>query len=360
MLHAVIFLCFMGIAWTQNITDQNWNSYKVTYRKQFRLQKEENSRRRIWETNMKYIQQHNAEADQGLHTYRLGMNEYGDMTTKEFESDCFLSSSGNICQRYNPSSKDLATLPTQVDWRKKGYVTNVKDQGECGSCWAFSSVGALEGQNFRKTGKLIRLSEQNLVDCSKENKGCSGGLMSKAFDYVIKNGGIATEKSYPYIGKESTCKFKQDNVGATANGCKDIQEGSERDLQIAVATEGPISVGINTRRRSFKLYKSGIYDDVKCSPTDLSHAVLVVGYGKDSNSEYWIVKNSWGKSWGEKGYIRMSRNKDNQCGIASSATFPTTNYNLSSLGTTVSKDKRVLLAIKCILLYYLAHVLNIF
>ncbi|XP_053387958.1 procathepsin L-like [Mercenaria mercenaria] len=329
MIRAVIYGCLLAtsLAFT-TFLDKEWESYKSVYGKQYESHVE-GLRRQIWEDNIKYIELHNLEADRGLHTYRLGMNKYGDMTIDEFVSvmNGYKQNGTRVtCGTYNPPMNvDLSSLPETVDWRTKGYVTDVKDQGQCGSCWSFSTTGSLEGQNFKKTGKLVSLSEKNLMDCSKSegNKGCKGGDVDRAFAYVIKNKGIDTEKSYPYEPKARPCMFKQQSVGATERSCMDIKSGSEDNLKSAVATVGPVSVAIDANHRSFQLYRSGVYSERMCSSTKLDHAVLAVGYGKEKMDDYWLVKNSWGNSWGQKGYIMMSRNKRNQCGIATEASFPT-------------------------------------
>ncbi|CAL1299000.1 unnamed protein product, partial [Larinioides sclopetarius] len=198
--------------------------------------------------------------------------------------------------------------------------------GLCGSCWAFASTGSLEGQTKKKTGNLISLSEQNLVDCVSgekfKNEGCNGGDVNAAFEYVIKNGGIDTESSYPYTATNSTCRYNKKNIGATCSGFKNVPDGDEDALKKAVATIGPISVIIDACHNTFINYRSGIFDEPKCRTDIPSHAVLVIGYGTEDGKDYWLVKNSWGESWGLSGYIKMARNKNNQCGIASRASFP--------------------------------------
>ncbi|UJR12560.1 hypothetical protein I4U23_016736 [Adineta vaga] len=309
--------------------DSTWSLFKRTYEKQYASNAEEITRRSIWEDHIALIRKHNLEADIGLHTYTLGMNKYGDMTNKEFVKQMNgLKRSSNVsfsgtCDQYVAPTN--FKRPTTVDWRTKGYVTPIKDQGQCGSCWAFSTTGALEGQHFAKTQQLVSLSEQNLVDCSTDygNYGCDGGLMDNAFKYIKENNGIDTETSYPYEARDDTCRFNTKNVGATDTGCKDVKQYSEDDLQDAIATVGPVSVAIDASQTSFQLYKSGVYNEKQCSPEQLDHGVLAVGYGSKSGHDYYIVKNSWGTSWGIKGYIWMSRNKKNQCGIATLASYPT-------------------------------------
>jgi len=322
---AVLVACASAASIFDVSLDSHWVNYKTVHGKNYG--KEETVRRLIWESNMKYINAHNAEAENGVHTFTLGMNKYGDMTSEEF---------GAMYNGYNrtgvarPASKSVYKVsgkanPESVDWRSEGYVTPVKDQGQCGSCWAFSAVAGLEGQHFKATGKLVSLSEQNLVDCSKKegNQGCNGGLMDQAFTYIKKNGGIDTEESYPYKARDQRCKFSADNVGATDNGFVDIEAGDEDALTDALATIGPISVAIDASHSSFQLYREGIYNEKRCSSSQLDHGVTAVGYGSNDQGDFYIVKNSWAEVWGMEGYIMMSRNKKNQCGIASSASYPT-------------------------------------
>jgi cathepsin L len=333
-MHAISVIAVLALAFGCTLAldatvDQQWTLWKNTHKKHYSAQ-EESVRRAIWEDNLKLVQSHNIEADLGVHTFWLGMNAYADMTNQEFVKVMNGYNSTLRAQRgqsrnvftFNPS---LGALPDSVDWRTKGYVTPIKDQGQCGSCWAFSSTGALEGQHFAKTGQLVSLSEQNLVDCSRKqgNMGCNGGLMDYAFEYIKVNNGIDTETSYPYEAVDHACRFKAADVGATDTGFTDIASKDENALQQAVATVGPIAVAIDASHASFQLYSHGVYNEARCSQTNLDHGVLAVGYGVENGKDYWLVKNSWGTSWGDKGYIMMSRNKNNQCGIATASSYPT-------------------------------------
>jgi cathepsin L len=327
MFRVALLCCLVGVAlsfrvvFDQSLNEQ-WEAYKVKFNKDY-SQDDEQARRIIWEENIKRISQHNLRHDLGLHSYRLGLNHYADMTNEEFRARMngarFNASNISVVHRH------VRGLPKSVDWRPKGYVTGIKDQAQCGSCWAFSATGSLEGQHFKATGKLVSLSEQNLVDCSgaEGNMGCGGGLMDQAFDYIIKNKGIDTESSYPYTAQDGTCHFKSNAIGATVSSYKDVVSGDEGDLQASIASVGPISVAIDASSYNFQLYKSGVYDEASCSSWMLDHGVLAVGYDTTSDGkDYYIVKNSWGTSWGQQGYIWMSRNKSNQCGIATKASYP--------------------------------------
>ncbi|KAI1301729.1 Cathepsin L [Halotydeus destructor] len=262
-----------------------------------------------------------------MHSFRLGATQFADMTNEEYRQHNGYQSGekqGSIADYlYNRRSNDI---PAAVDWRDKGLVTPVKNQGQCGSCWAFSAVAGLEGQHAKKTGKLVSLSEQNLVDCStaEGNQGCNGGLMDQAFQYIEDAGGLDTEDSYPYKGQDDKCAFNKANIGANVTGFVDIPTGDEAALADAVANIGPISVAIDASSFWFQLYFGGVYDHGDCgsSVDQLDHGVTAVGYGTESGKDYWLIKNSWGGSWGEKGYIKMVRNKKNQCGVATDASYP--------------------------------------
>lgn len=195
-----------------------------------------------------------------------------------------------------------------------------------GCCWAFSAVAATEGITKLSTGKLISLSEQELVDCDVkgEDQGCNGGLMDDAFKFIIKNGGLTTEANYPYTAADGTCNAKKASNHATSiKGFEDVPVDSEAALMKAVANQ-PVSVAIDAGDITFQLYQGGVFTGY-CG-TDLDHGVTAVGYGTDDGTKYWLVKNSWGASWGESGYIRMERDvsaKEGLCGIAMQASYPT-------------------------------------
>jgi cathepsin L len=210
--------------------------------------------------------------------------------------------------------------PLSVDWRAQGAVTDIKDQLQCGSDWAFSATSAQESRHFIAHGELLVLSEQNLIDCLKTCYGCDGGWPSAAYDGVIRqqDGHFTTSSHDPYVGYRSFCTYTS-NVGVTnITGWTKIAQGDEAALAAAVA-EGPVVAVIDASHSSFQLYTGGIYNEPACSSVAVNHGVGIVGYG----TNFWIVKNSWGVTWGETGYIRMTRNKKNQCGIATHVVFPT-------------------------------------
>jgi len=332
---AVLALSAQALYLTKEDPEQvvhKWEHFKHKFNKTYPSQSEEAKRQAIWKNNTILIDAHNKQFHAGNSTFRLGENEFADMTAKEFAAKFNglkkkandFGSGRPVADFGNFNTRDL---PAHVDWRTKGYVTGIKNQQQCGSCWAFSATGSMEGAHFKKTGKLVSLSEQNLVDCSdaEGDMGCDGGLMDYAFNYTVINKGVDTEASYPYKAVDQQCMFKASDVGATISSWTDVSTGSEPDLATAIATVGPISVGIDASQYTFQLYSGGIYYDPNCSSQFLDHGVLAVGFGSKKtgkNKDYYIVKNSWGTSWGMKGYIWMSRNRNNNCGIATSASYP--------------------------------------
>lgn len=309
-----------------------WKDWKTKHSKVYSDDVEDGYRREVFASNVDYITAHNLRADLGQHSFTLGIHEYSDLTPEEMRKQLMGTRVPDDYQQNITDTDpehfkyDISFLPDTVDWRTKGAVTPVKNQGQCGSCWSFSSTGALEAQNFKKTGRLVSLSEQNLVDCTRTygNQGCNGGWMNNAFRYVAVNRGIDTEDYYRYEARDNVCRFNRANVGGTCTGYRNVAPaGDESALMTAVATIGPIAVAIDANHQSFMNYRSGVLNEPTCSPRNVDHAVLVVGYGTYQGTPYWLVKNSWGTSWGDGGYIMMSRNKRNQCGIAGFASYPT-------------------------------------
>ena len=291
-----------------------------------------------WLSNHKLIELTNS---QNL-TYTLGHNVYSGMSSDEFNEfmgfnnnkDLSSSLRGFMTQQ-DTLSFDLTALPTSVDWRTKGAVTPVKDQGQCGSCWSFSSTGTLEGAYAIKNGNLVSFSEQELVDCSNiknggSNLGCNGGNMQPTLDWIGKNGGLCTEQAYPYVSGTTktagTCQKSCSLVSGSAV-IKSYAVAANSDTAMMTALSlVPVSIAIEADQSTFQLYKSGVFTGA-CGTT-LDHGVLLVGYGSASGEDYYIMKNSWGTSWGESGYMRMGRgpqynNGKGQCGLLMEASYPT-------------------------------------
>ncbi|CAL7952458.1 unnamed protein product [Xylocopa violacea] len=331
-LIGIIFATVEAVSFFE-LVNQEWTTFKMEHNKVYKSDVEERFRMKIFMDNKHKIAKHNGNYEMKKVSYKLKMNKYGDMLHHEFVNTLNgFNKSINVklrSQRQPVGATFIepanVELPKSVDWREHGAVTPVKDQGHCGSCWSFSSTGALEGQHFRRSGVLVSLSEQNLIDCSGKygNNGCNGGLMDGAFQYIRDNGGVDTEASYPYEAENDKCRYIPKNSGASDIGYTDIPHADEKKLKAAVATIGPVSVAIDASHQSFQFYSEGVYYEPECSTEELDHGVLVVGYGTDENGQdYWLVKNSWGETWGDNGYIKMARNKFNHCGIASSASYP--------------------------------------
>eukprot|EP01017_Pseudomicrothorax_dubius_P026176 TRINITY_DN28_c0_g2_i2.p1 TRINITY_DN28_c0_g2~~TRINITY_DN28_c0_g2_i2.p1 ORF type:complete len:368 (+),score=90.71 TRINITY_DN28_c0_g2_i2:127-1230(+) len=255
--------------------------------------------------------------------YTLAINKFADLTQEEFASR-YLGYKAPTRER-NFVTLNTTNIPDSIDWRQKNAVNPVKDQGMCGSCWAFSTTGSVEGIVAITKGTLLSFSEQQLVDCSGSygNEGCNGGLMDQAFQYIIDNG-IEQENDYPYKGTDQKCKYDASKADHTVKGYTDVPENDEDQLTAAIANQ-PVSVAIEADRMVFQFYSGGIIDSKSCG-TDLDHGVLAVGYGAESGKNYYIVKNSWGGDWGEKGYVRIGRHGGKGpgiCGIAEMASYPT-------------------------------------
>jgi len=294
-----------------------WEDWKQAFKPQgYYSDVEHDSRLLQYQKNVAFIIRHNSLGK----SYTVGVNQFADLSLEEWRQ--MVLRPMNITGHKREVKKLEVSKPMQesYDWRDHNAVTPVKNQGSCGSCWAFSTIGAVEGCVAIASGKLVSLSEQELVSCDKECHGCGGGLMDFGFEWIASNGGISSEDVWPYTAKNGVCSEdgEQYKVSVT-KGHQDVEKDSDDQL-IAALQQGPVSVAIEADQQAFQLYKSGIFNET-CG-TNLDHGVLAVGYSPD----YYIVKNSWGAHWGEEGYIRMARNmpqEGGQCGILMSASYPT-------------------------------------
>jgi len=292
--------------------------------------------------SLERIQTHNANPN---HSWERGVNQFSDMTDDEFNravlmapQDCSATGAANTGAN-GPKAQDL---PAHVDWRAKGVVSEVKNQGHCGSCWTFATAGCLEAHLAIKydSWRAPRVSEQQLVDCAQafDNDGCNGGLPSHAFEYIRYAGGLDTEFHYPYRGNDGNCSFEgppdnmpspflptSEGIGVTVpGGSVNVTMGDEDELKYVVATRGPVAIAYQVAS-DFRDYKSGVYTSTVCESglKDVNHAVLVVGYGKcpDTGLDYWLVKNSWDYTFGMEGFFKIEANK-NMCGLADCMAYP--------------------------------------
>jgi C1A family cysteine protease len=306
----------------------SFTTWQTLYGKEYLSASERDYRKSVYDRNVQKIARHNAHR----HSWKMGANKFADLTSREFArlylSGGYNNSTQNRVKDYNWTLlSNASALPNSVDWSAKGAVTPVKDQGQCGSCWAFSTTGSLEGAWFLKHNALVNLSEQQLVDCStaEGNQGCNGGLMDYGFQYVVDNKGLTTDKAYPYTATgPNACNAAGLPVAATASGFKDVPTNSQVALMTAVVQQ-PVSVAIEADQDSFQLYASGVL--TKSCGTNLDHGVLLVGYGSLGGVDYYKVKNSWGSDWGLNGYVLLGRGAQyngasGQCGIQMDPSYP--------------------------------------
>jgi len=270
----------------------------------------------------------------GNNTHRLGHNQFSGMTTDEFRSYLGRSYRKVGYHHVSVGHSILSGADSSVNWVDKGGVTPVKNQGQCGSCWSFSTTGSLEGAYFVKTGTLSSFSEQQLVDCDRRihggsNSGCNGGLMDNALKWIGSNGGLCLEDEYPYYSGDTkdwgTCATTCEPVSASkVTSVVDVPPADDEQMMRAI-TQQPVSVAIQADTREFQLYESGVFTGT-CG-TGLDHGVLAVGYGSDDGSDYYLIKNSWGTTWGDQGFIKLAKGPsyndgNGQCGVLMQASYP--------------------------------------
>jgi C1A family cysteine protease len=317
--------CVLAATETSTLFEQ----YKQKFNKNYSAD-EVMYRMNVFKENLDRVNAHNAEAAAGKHSFTLEMNQFADMTNAEYRQRYLGLKRPSMMEGGQPEEFKTTAVPDAFDWRthKPAVVNAVKNQGQCGSCWAFSAVATMEGAYALKTGTLKSFSEQQVVDCCNGGaNNCNvGGEMYQGVEYVVKAGGIESESDYPYQGTSGGgCKFDKSKIAGTVSGFTNVTSGDEAAVKVAAYNKPVLSIGIDASSFWFQLYSTGVYDDSSCKNdiNDLDHGVAIVGYGTDSSSgkDYWIVRNSWGAGWGQAGYIWMVRNKNNQCGVATQVCY---------------------------------------
>lgn len=312
----------------QGAVTEKFEEFKKVYGKKYGSPEEELKRFKIFVRNVEAASKMQV-LDSGA---RYGhMSPLADLSELEFASMNTLPVTRQVLQKHAQEAKkhvsayklNMASLPDSYDWRDKGAVTPVKNQAQCGSCWAFATVANIEGQNYIANGQLLSLSEQELVDCDTNDNGCNGGLPSNAFkDMISDNMGLELESAYGYTAQDGACQAKKSLEKVFLSSWVPVSQ-SETDIAAAMMKYGPLAIGINAG--PMQLYMGGISDPFFCNPEALDHGVTLVAFGKEGSKDFWTIKNSWGAGWGEEGYYRIVRGKG-KCGlnrmVASSVVAP--------------------------------------
>jgi len=322
-VRAGLALVGLKAAWAGDV-DEAFQTFLKNFEKKYETEEERFHRFQVFAENYNHILAENLKG----HKYTLGVNAFADLTLEEFsKTHLGLKPRAKAFEGVPYLGRHVrsgAEAPAAVNWVEKGAVTPVKNQAQCGSCWAFSSTGSLEGAWQIATGKLVSLSEQQLVDCSGAygNQGCNGGLMDNAFNYS-EQVAMCTEDSYPYKGIGGACQTSCTTgiPKGSVVGFKDVAVDDTAALMDAVAQQ-PVSIAIEADQQAFQFYSGGVLSG-DCG-TNLDHGVLIVGYGSESGQDYWLVKNSWGASWGEKGFVKILKGKAGagECGIKADPSYP--------------------------------------
>lgn len=352
----VLFACSALCASVASISVEEaqalFEGFQVEHQRNYATVQEETERFLNFRASLERIQEHNASPG---HSWQRGLNQFSDMNDEEFRrlvlmapQDCSATTSSR-----SVAGSKAQDLPAHVDWRAKGVISEVKNQGHCGSCWTFSTTGCLEAHLAIKydSWRAPRVSEQQLLDCAKpfDTDGCNGGLPSHAFEYIRHAGGLDTEFHYPYNAEDGNCTFEgpdkvpspflptSEGVGVQVpGGSVNLTVGDEDELKYVLATRGPVSIAYQVAS-DFRDYKGGVYTSTVCQngPQDVNHAVLAVGYGTDpvSGLDYWLVKNSWDYTFGEEGFFKIEAFK-NMCGVADCMSYP----DLYGLNAAMSDD----------------------
>jgi len=308
MLRVLLIATIVATAAGDRLSSPTFNVFMQKFERAYETEEEHNVRYWTFYKNMAKWELFN-KAEQGTATY--GMNEFADMTEEEFAMNYLspVSKQDHAYVNSLPEAEEIrGDAPDTVDWRDQNAVTGVKNQGQCGSCWAFSTTANIEGRWAIKNKTLVSLSEQELVDCDKVDMGCNGGLPFQAYAEIMRLGGLMREEDYPYTARGGKCKFDKSKVAVDITGREKVST-DEKKIAAYVATNGPVSIGLNAAAMQF--YTGGVSHpwSFLCSPSGIDHGVAIVGYGVDSDSSkpYWLIKNSWGTGWGEKGYYRLFR-----------------------------------------------------
>lgn len=350
----LIHFSLLGLTAASSLKEK-WAAYKSKHGKIYQNSVEESRRFNLFKKSVKFIREHNNRFENGLETFSVALNNFADLSDDEFQRfylgetiDTLGLPNFRLNYQCPVEFKDSGiSNPTSVDYRSANSnpkkimaVTPVKDQGACGSCWSFSTAAAFEGamclDNQQDCNSWFGASEQQLVDCSTADNdllghyydmGCNGGWADNGLYYIIQNGGIENYSDYPYVSGNTqtpnpTCEVTNSKPAGSLSNCGATKKNSETDLESAVNQVGIMAVAIDASGLGFRLYSSGVYTSNKCSSTAVNHAVTAVGYSnEDRNEKYWIVKNSWGTSWGNEGYVYMRKDYDNMCGIAVSPAY---------------------------------------